>query len=216
MTNLARKLDNDPVFEDIGRITRLENGAFEVTMSSGDVDAVRAASCLLEPALGDRVLVGGCRREGWYILAILTRHVDTKHTLGVDGDLEVRLRSGRFAVAAQEGVQLVSPGHVSIAAGTVNVNAVDGNVVLTRLTFLSTYLRAEVEKIKLFAERFDSTIERVAQKVKRSYRSIEETDQVRAERIDYVAKKTMSLHGENALLTAKELVKVDGEQIHMG
>ena len=50
--------------------------------------------------------------------------------------------------------------------------------------------------------------------MKRSYRAVEETDQLRAGQIDYVAKETLSLHGENALLTAEELVKVDGEQIH--
>jgi hypothetical protein len=31
-----------------------------------------------------------------------------------------------------------------------------------------------------------------------------------------VAKETMNLHAANALVTAEELVKVDGEQIHLG
>lgn len=216
MSNLARKLEEDPVFQDVGTITRTEGSAFVVRTPAGDLEATRAASCLLEPSVDDRVLVAGNRREGLYVLAILSREEGTRAAVAVDGDLEIRLRSGRFVVAAQDGVELVSGGDVSVVSGRINVNAADGNVVLTRLTFLGTFVRAEVEKIKLFAERFDSVVERVAQKVKRSYRSVEETDQVRAERIDYVAKKTVSLHGENALLTAEELVKIDGEQIHVG
>ena len=106
------------------------------------------------------------------------------------GTSTIRLPSGRFVVAAQEGVDLVSGGDVSVVSGRVNVNAADGNVVLERLTFLGTFVRAEIEKIKLFAEHVDSVVDRVAQRVKRSYRTVEETDQVRAERIDYVAKKT--------------------------
>ncbi len=119
-------------------------------------------------------------------------------------------------VAAQEGVELVSGSDVSVAAGKLRVNAADGDVVLTRLTFLGTFVRAEIEKVKLFAEHLDSVVDRVAQRVKRSYRSVEESDQVRAARVDYTARETMSLHGENALLTAESLVKIDGEQIHVG
>ena len=52
--------------------------------------------------------------------------------------------------------------------------------------------------------------------VGRVRRTVEELDHVRAEQIDYAAKKTMSLHGDNAIVTANELVKVDGEQIHVG
>ncbi len=45
---------------------------------------------------------------------------------------------------------------------------------------------------------------------------MEELDQVKAEHIDYAASASMSLHAQNALVTAEELVKVDGEQIHVG
>jgi hypothetical protein len=216
MRNAAKRLDDDPVSQDVGTIVRVEGPVFVVRTRSGDVEAARAATCLLEPGDGDRVLVGGSRREGWYVLAILTRAEGARAAVVVDGDLELRVRSGRFVVAAQDGVELVSGGDLSVASGRIDVHAVDGNVTLSRLTFLGTIVRAEIEKIKLVAERLDAVVERVAQRVKRSYRSVEESDQVRAERIDYAANKSMSLHAENALLTAEELVKIDGEQIHVG
>ena len=216
MKNLARKLEDDPVSHDVGTLVRVEGPVFVVRTRSGDLEAARAATCLLEPSAGDRVLVAGSCSEGWYVLAILTRAAGARAAVTLDGDLEIRLPSGRFTVAAQDGVDLVSGGDVSVVAGRIDVNAADGNVVLGRLTFLGTFVRAEIEKIKLVAERFDSVVERVAQRVKRSYRSVEESDHVRAERIDYSAKKTASLHGENTLLTAEELVKIDGEQIHVG
>jgi len=57
---------------------------------------------------------------------------------------------------------------------------------------------------------------RFSQRVKNAYRRVEGMDQLRAQHIDHAADKTMSLRGENTLMTAKQLVKVDGEQIHMG
>ena len=47
-------------------------------------------------------------------------------------------------------------------------------------------------------------------------RTVEGLDQVKAEQIDYAAQKTASMRGENTLVTAEELVKVDGAQIHVG
>jgi hypothetical protein len=216
MRNLAKKLDRDAVLQEVGTITRVDGRAFTVRTSSGDVEARRATSCLVEPDAGDRVLLSGCS-EGWYVLAILARDEgEAGAAIALDGDLTVRLRSGRFVVAAQEGVEIVSGGDVSVASGRIDVNAAEGNVTLGRLTFLGTLVRAEIDKIKLFAGHLDSVVDRVAARVKRSYRFVEESDQVRAERIDYVAKKTASVHGENMLLTAEELVKIDGEQIHVG
>jgi Protein of unknown function (DUF3540) len=52
--------------------------------------------------------------------------------------------------------------------------------------------------------------------VPRSLRTVEAMDQLRAGQIDHVAQGTLNLHGENAVVTAEELVKLDGEQIHVG
>jgi hypothetical protein len=216
MKNLARKLDSEPVLQDIGTITRVGGTAFVIQTPSGDVEAVRAASCLLAPAPGDRVLVAGSRREGMYVLAILAREEGTRAAVSVDGDLEIRVPSGRFVVAAQQGVDLVSSADVSVVSGRINVSAAEGNVALGRLTFLGALLQAEVDAVMLLAKSIDAAVDRVVERVKSSYRFVEETDQVRAERLDYVAKKTASLHGENTLVTAEELVKIDGEQIHVG
>jgi hypothetical protein len=103
-----------------------------------------------------------------------------------------------------------------VVSGAVRVNAVDGNVVLERMSFVATLFRAELESAKLIGKTFDSLLERFSQRVKRSYRVVEESDHLRAAQIDYAAKKSMSLHAENALLTAEELVKIDGDQIHLG
>jgi hypothetical protein len=89
-------------------------------------------------------------------------------------------------------------------------------VVLSRLSFVGSVVQAEVERLKLLAESVDTTLTRLYQRVKRSYRVVEELDQLKAERIDYEAKELLSLHGKHATITAESLVKVDGDQIHLG
>jgi hypothetical protein len=216
MDNLARKIENDPVFQEIGTIVATRGAAFVIRSASDRFEAERAASCLLAPEVGDRVLCAGSRREGHYVLAILTRAEGTKAAVSVDGDLELRVPSGRFVVAAQEGVELISGKDTAVVSGSVSITAAEASVGVERLSLLGSFVRAEIESVKLLAGKLDSVVERVSARLKRSFRTVEETDQVRAARIDYAAQSTMSLHAENALVTASELVKVDGEQIHVG
>jgi hypothetical protein len=147
---------------------------------------------------------------------VLRRESDIPARWVADGSMEIRLPQGRFVVAAQEGVDLVSAKEVSVTAGGVRVNAAEGSAVIQQLSLLGSFVRAEFDRIKVLAASCDSVFDRLLQRVKRSYRFVEEHDQVRATQIDYVAQNNASLRGENTLITAKDLVKVDGEQIHLG
>jgi hypothetical protein len=216
MNNLAKKIDPSRVFQEGGAVLRLEGPCVVVETTSGKYRARRAVSCLVAPEPGDRVLVAALEDGTVYVLAILEREEGQATAISVDGDLTVQLPNGRFSVAAQEGVNLISGKDVAIVTGGLEVNAVRGSFAVEHLSFLGTFLQANIEKAKLVAGSLDSSLERLSQRVKRSYRFVEEIDQVRADQIDYAAKKSLSLHARNAMVTAEELVKLDGEQIHVG
>jgi hypothetical protein len=216
MKNVARKLEDRGVYQEIGEVLRAEGPCFIVGTALGELRATRAVSCLVEPEPADRVLCAGAQGGACWILAVLEREQGAPARLVHDGDMRVELKEGRFSVAAQEGIDLASGKDVNVVAAGLNVNAVDGKLMLERLSFVGTFVRAEIEKVKVFAGTLDSVLDRFSQRVKRSYRFVEELDQVKAERVDYTAKTTMSLHGANTVVTAEELVKVDGSQIHLG
>jgi hypothetical protein len=216
MRNLARKLESKAVWQDVGAVTSREGPTFVVRGQEGTYRASRAVSCLVEPEIGDRVLVSAVGDDEAYVLAVLRRDADEAPTIAVDGDLRVRLASGRFEIAAQEGVVLASGKDVSVVSDEVRVNARTGHVVVEQLAMIGARVRAEIDGLKIAAKTIDQVAERVLQRVKRAYRFVEEAEQVRAETLDYAADKSLSLRGENALVTAQELVKVDGSQIHVG
>jgi hypothetical protein len=214
--NVVTKLNYQDIFQESGKVIRKEQGKYIVQAESGDYRCKRAASCLLEPQDGDWVLLTGLADGSCYVLAILEREDESKTTVQVEGDLHVQLPQGRMTVAAQEGIHWVSGKDVSVTSAELNVQTMRGNVVVDTLSYVGTAVRAEMEKAKLVVEQFDGVFDRVSQKAKRVYRFIEEFEQLRAERLDYVTKKNMSFRGKNALMTAEELVKIDGEQIHVG
>jgi hypothetical protein len=217
MRSTARKQEpRIEVRQELGTVARVEGASFVTHTEAGEHRARRATSCLLEPTEGDLVLLAVTTSGQAYVLAILEREAGAAGSIVADGDLDIKLGNGRFGVVAQEGVELLSGKDVSVVSGGLRVRAVDGSIALERLSFLGDIVRAEIAKAKLLAGTFDAIVERLSQRVKRAYRVVEETDHLRAEQVDYVAKKTMNLRGENTLVTAEELVKIDGDQIHLG
>lgn len=219
MKNLAVKAKREASTQELieGRLlSREAGGGFSVRTDRGDLAAKRAVSCLVEPERDDRVLAALLGGGECFILAVLERREGAAATITHDGDLSVRLPRGRYGVVAQKGVSVTSAEDVSIVTGTASVTAVDGTVAVRRLSIVGQLAQAEIEKVKLFAGSFDSLLERASQRVKRSYRVVEEIDQLRAHAVDYAARAVMRLHGKNTVVTSEELVKVDAQQIHMG
>jgi lipopolysaccharide export system protein LptA len=197
-----------------GIVTSADATTFVVLSGSTTLHAARAVSCLIEPKTNDRVMVARTV-EGCFVLAVLTRSTEGATQISHTGDLEIKVSGGRLGLTATEGVSLVGA-DVSIAAGQVNIRAAAGQVIVQALDYIGSSVRAEIDSSSLVASTVDHVINRLKQRVQRSYRTIEEFDQVRAERIDYTARKTMTLHAANAIITSEGLVKVDGEQIHVG
>ncbi|MGK3995281.1 DUF3540 domain-containing protein [Sorangium sp. So ce1024] len=218
-SNVARKIEPaarpEAATQEVGRVVRAADGAFVVASGAAELEARRAVSCMVEPEADDVVLVSVVPGRGAYILAVLERQ-GRDVSVVLDGDLRVKLPGGRFVVGAAEGVTIASGKEVGVVAGEVKVNARLGSLFVESLSYVGTAVQAEIERAKVKAAALDASVERVVERVKRVYRFVEELEQLRAERVDYVARKNMSLRGENTLVTAEELVKLDGAQIHLG
>jgi len=215
MENLARALEKEENFLEYGTVKLAQGSAFTVAAESGVVATKRSFSCLVEPLPGDMVLVSRAA-SGCYILAILERHGDQHACLSFEGDADLRVKQGRLRVAAQEGIDLVTAKDTSMVSAELSVNSMQAEVSIQHLSFFGTFLQGQIERIKLIGQACDSIFDRVSQRVKRSYRWIEELDQLRAGQLNYLVKKLMSLRGKYSVLTAEEDVRIDGDKILMG
>jgi hypothetical protein len=216
MENVVRRIHPEAPQQDVGSVVSTAERALQVAVAGVTHEARRAASCLLEPEVGDLVLVTLVPGRGCYVLAVLERQ-DTGHARLVhEGDLELQLPTGRLSMTAAQGMSVVSGKEVSCVTSSVRLHAAEADLFLERTSFLGRLARVEVESLKMLGRFFDSVIERLSQRVQRSYRKIEGMEQVRAEQLDYVAEKNVSVRGHNTLVTAEQLVKLDGEQVHLG
>lgn len=198
-TTIANDADT---FQTVGRVIGLAGDLVEVLTSEGIVEARRALACLIEPEKDDTVLVVGPSSPQPFVLAVLSRPDHTRARISVDGDCTFESRSGRLTFAATGDIDIISKRSLSLASDRVELRAGIVTIVLRR--------------VQLIASVVDATLERVTQSVKRVFRRVQEIEHVRAGQIDYSVEGNLRLHGEHTLLTARELVKADAKQIHVG
>src|SRR6185312_5404200 len=165
MESAARKIDVKAVFQEFGEIVEVEAELLRVRTALAEVTARRAASCLLAPAVGDRVLLAVEERGDAFVLAVLEQRDPASATLSVDGDLTLRSVRGKVSVAARDGVDIVTGAAARIMARVVDVEAQE------KLGILGGALQAELGKVKAYAATLDAFFERVGVRAKRSLRT---------------------------------------------
>jgi hypothetical protein len=185
--------------EELATIVSVTGDDLLVRDARGEARARRAVSCLVAPLPGDEVLLARVAGGRLYVTAVLERERRDCTELAVGGDLTIR-----------------GGGTVAVSGARLELRAAEGRMVFGALTALAGALVARADHARLLATSIDSVCERLSQTMQRCYRKVVERDELRAGRIDYRTEKEMCLRAENLLAGARKLVKLDGEQIHIG
>jgi hypothetical protein len=186
---------------------------YTVRLEGGERVARRAASCLLVPEPGDRVVLAFTPEP--YIIAVLERKGDNPSELVLEGDARVTAPSGRLDIQSAEGVTLTSR-VVSLFGGELRARAEKATLTFRELETIAVAAKTAIDAIVVHAHSYDGFIERITERAARVYRMVSEYDQLRARHFDYRAEESAQIKGKNTVLIAREVAKVDGEQIHVG
>jgi hypothetical protein len=190
MDNLARLKLHETTTQDVGEVVRVDGADVVLRTERGERRAIKATSCLVAPVVGDEVLVATVTDGRAFVLAILTR--------------------------AGAAVELKVDGPLRIVSTSLDLDAEKGTMRFGQLAVLASSVLAHADSARIAVKAVDTFCDRLSQTVKRCFRKVEELDQLRAARLDYRTEKEMTLRAENILAGARALVKVDGEQIHIG
>lgn len=177
--------------------------------------AAIAASCLLQPEVGDRVLlcrgpdISGDDAHVWWILAVLQRgQGGGMAVLQVPGAAELRLQAPSLGLLAEQSLVVRTKefelttvrGHVQ--AGVMQLVASVADVVAQRLTRV--------------AGAFHAVSKSVSEQCRVRATIVEEVDSTKAGVIRLESQQVMRLKSQQVLLDATETMRIDGEQILMG
>jgi hypothetical protein len=162
------------------------------------VAALVAASCLILPEPGDRVLAAAA--EKIWVIAVLRRAAATPPRLQAGPDL---------VIGAPDGT-------VTIEGSSLTMRARSATVLIDELLHVGQSVTAHLAGLKTVAGLIESFAQRVMLTARRSQRVVEETDELRAGDIDHQAARALHLQADCAFITGGTAIRMDAGQIHMG
>ena len=162
------------------------------------------------PQGGDTVWLAGDLSHGLYVTAVLERDPQCAAEAGrvmLPADAQVESANGRMTLQAD---------HLRLDGHELAVQARSAAVAVDKITGVGREVTWSFQRVKLIADAVETFADRLLQFAGWSQRTVAGVDQVRARHIDYRAEEMMQLQAQNLVANAENLVKLDGEQIHMG
>ncbi len=199
----------------VARVVLHEGDTCSVALESGGGELVarRAASCLVGPRPGDRVLVALVPSP--FVLSVLERDASRPAELVLDGDATIRSR-GRLAIEAEEGLRLGTREALELRSRALDVKSGSAQLVFETVEAFALRARASFEESVLIAKTVERVADRISESAARVFRFVSEVDQLRARHFDYRAEHCAQVRGASVVVAARQVVKVDGEQVHLG
>ncbi len=216
VASMHAPLRYDPV-QLLGKVAEIgDDGRITVHCEGSDWQVDKAASCLLQPGVGDLALISGPVPEQVYLIAIVRQANASVARLEVKGDLQVASANGDVTVSAMGAVALRAEQRLDLHSETLDLRTRHAQLAVRELDYLGARARWTVGSVTLLLHACEIIADRVSQVARSVFRLTRETEQVRAAHLDYQAEHTARLHADNTLVTGRHLVKVDADQIHMG
>jgi hypothetical protein len=130
-TAAVRTLAADAAVE-LGTVVAEADGSYRVDTPRGEVRAELAASCLVTPSLGDRVLVA-CAGEEAYVLSLLRQASPGETAVTFPADAMLAAPNGKLRIQAGRGVELKTT-HLRVLAEAFDTVA--GRIYQRAVNFL--------------------------------------------------------------------------------
>ncbi|NDL64397.1 DUF3540 domain-containing protein [Acerihabitans arboris] len=197
-----------PPGQAVGRVINiLPDGCYIVCHQQRGWQCRLAASCLLQPQPGDEVLVAGNDAQLW-LLAVLDRADNLQPwSLRVAGDLHI---------AAQGALTLHGAERLELRAPALAIRADRGDCRVGRMRYHGQSLSARVDICCIVGKRLESVWQTLVQISHRWLRKVTQTEHARVGQLDYQAVDYARIHGQNVMITAEAVARLDSEQIHLG
>lgn len=179
-----------------GVICEVKDSCCYVLVDARAHEAVRAASCLVEPRVGDVVLFARSE-ENYWIVAVLV-------------------------AAGQRSLQLQGPSlhaeakHMHLTAHTLATTSHlwDATHVDTRMS--AQRIKANVAVVEWLSERITSFVGLLVGRFRTSLREVSDIDSTKCGNYDLSVDHTMAIASDTGIITGNKLVKLDGAQIQVG
>lgn len=135
--------------------------------------------------------------------------------LNMTASEEINLALGGKGNGAVSGIQLARQG-LALTSELLKLRAAKSDMVVGSARFRGRRLEATVSRARLVFDQLESIAERVVTRARSFYQVVEKLHHTRAGRLRALVEGTYDVSGHRLILKARNLVKVDGDKIHLG
>lgn len=200
-----------------------------VRSAEGEHRAQIAASCLLMPEDGDSVLLSLTSdlpppdaHDGMHVLpchqhviAVLSRADAARSSVVLPGGVRLATQEGHLRIEGRE-VHIDATAGLKARTPHLTLEAARGDLRFGHVDASAGSFTGCIGELRLAARQVGTHIGRLVQKLRSSYRAVEELDDLRAGRTRWEVEGHAQLHARQATVLAEGTVKVDGARIDLG
>lgn len=197
-------------------VTGVAGNVYWVMVSDSSYQVRRAASCLLQPEIGDTVLVyWGANTQSHFILSVLVHHDKEAAQIVVPGGVTLQAARGDLQVQARD-IELKPGRALLINSPVVKLVTLFTDLKSNFLRGRFTTLESHTTKLRFFADSARSTVNRLVTKAKNYLQTVDCLHETRAGRVRTTIESSYALQARHATIDAEGAVRIDGEKIDLG
>jgi hypothetical protein len=178
-----------------GVVSDICEGHF-VVVEAKPCNALRAASCLAEPQVGDTVLFAR-GDDAYWIVAVLV----------AAGYRDLHLQAPTLCAKAD---------HLSLSASTLHTSSQRWQAVHTDIHLAANHLTGQISVVDWLSERVSTFVNFLFNRSRNSVREVSEIDTTRCGNFDLKVNETLAMSAKTGVISGQALMKIDATQIHIG
>ncbi len=216
--NNITQLFNPPAQSSLicGTVKAVNGKEYVIQGKAGILTVTVAFSCMIRPEINDSVLIAIDEQQQHFILAVTDRPQSEQAVMALPKNTTISVDEGNLMITAQKDIQMVSANNLSMATENLKVIANKGHIHVEQLASSGKQADVTIERVKIFSDSIDTAARRISQSSKQCFRWVRDLDQLTAGNLIHNVKNLFSNRSQQAVITAKEDVKIDAERIHMG
>jgi hypothetical protein len=179
------------------------------------MNARAAFSCIVEPRAGDVVLVSQSAND-FHVLSVLDRPEQQDMTLRFPSDVSLVASAGQMDLVSGDKINVVSATGAHMASDELTFTAGRMRVSTDELTSHANHINNHSQSISLYTNILDTVARQVSQKTETLVRWVEGVETLSIGNLIQKVRNNLTSHSSQAVITAKNDMRIDAERIHMG
>ncbi|MDA8601999.1 DUF3540 domain-containing protein [Gammaproteobacteria bacterium] len=177
--------------------------------------ATLSVSCLVQPLPGDIVLVSSGLKS-CHILAILERVSGADVSISFEGSAKLIAANGDIEIYSDESVEIRGAKGIQVSSDLLSINSTNAQMHCKEASVFGGSLNTVWNEVRNVVDTLSTVAERAIQSLGSSFRVISGIDQKKCQDSVAIVERVSVQRSNDAVITARRDIKIDGERIHMG